>query len=91
MFEEFDTVKTIVYDPKDEKALVVAMSEIDTCLLIPPARKVRRLCITFEINSHPLSLGQGEDHAHPARSRQKGANSPKRRPPLQRRHTLRRA
>ncbi|KAI0820492.1 NAD-P-binding protein [Trametes gibbosa] len=37
--EEFDTVKTIVYDPKDMNALVDAMSAVDTCLLIPPARK----------------------------------------------------
>ncbi|EIW57023.1 NAD-P-binding protein [Trametes versicolor FP-101664 SS1] len=39
VLEEFDTVKTIVYDPKDEEALVQAMSLVDTCLLIPPARK----------------------------------------------------
>lgn len=43
VLEEFDAVKTIVYDPKDEEALVQAMSLVDTCLLIPPARKVRPL------------------------------------------------
>lgn len=43
VLEEFDAVKTIVYDPKDEDALVQAMSLVDTCLLIPPARKVRPL------------------------------------------------
>ncbi|KAH9856087.1 NAD-P-binding protein [Lenzites betulinus] len=37
--EEFDTVKTMVYDPQDKDALVKAMSAVDTCLLIPPARK----------------------------------------------------
>ncbi|KAJ2970622.1 hypothetical protein NUW54_g12690 [Trametes sanguinea] len=39
--QEYDTVKTVVFDPKDEEALLKAMSEVDTCLLIPPARKVR--------------------------------------------------
>ncbi|KAL7278444.1 hypothetical protein ACG7TL_007441 [Trametes sanguinea] len=34
-----DTVKTVVFDPQDEGALVKTMSEVDTCLLIPPARK----------------------------------------------------
>lgn len=42
---EFDSVKTIVYDAKNEEALVQAMSLVDTCLLIPPARKVRPLPI----------------------------------------------
>ncbi|KAI9061928.1 NAD-P-binding protein [Trametes sanguinea] len=37
--QEYDTVKTVVFDPKHEEALVKAMSEVDTCLLIPPARK----------------------------------------------------
>ncbi|CDO76593.1 hypothetical protein BN946_scf184868.g7 [Trametes cinnabarina] len=37
--DEFDTVQTVVFDPKDEESLVKAMSEVDTCLLIPPAHK----------------------------------------------------
>lgn len=32
-------VQVLVYDPKDEPALVKAMEAVDTCLLIPPARK----------------------------------------------------
>ncbi|KAI0632653.1 NAD-P-binding protein [Trametes polyzona] len=39
ILEEFDTVKTLVYDSKDKEALVEAMSTVDTCLLIPPVRK----------------------------------------------------
>ena len=38
--EGFNAVKVLVYDPKDEPALVEAMEAVDTCLLIPPARKV---------------------------------------------------
>ncbi|KAL1667522.1 hypothetical protein GGF50DRAFT_112248 [Schizophyllum commune] len=37
--EGFNAVKVLVYDPKDEPALVEAMEAVDTCLLIPPARK----------------------------------------------------
>ncbi|KAL1741431.1 hypothetical protein HDZ31DRAFT_45457 [Schizophyllum fasciatum] len=32
-------VTVLVYDPKDEPTLVQAMENVDTCLLIPPARK----------------------------------------------------
>ena len=39
--EEYDTVKVVVFDPKDEELLVKSMEQVDTCLLIPPARKVR--------------------------------------------------
>ncbi|KAI0323311.1 NAD-P-binding protein [Cubamyces sp. BRFM 1775] len=39
ILQEYDTVKTVVYDPKDEEMLVKTMSMVDTCLLIPPARK----------------------------------------------------
>lgn len=45
VLEEFNIVKTIVYDPKDEDALVQAMSLVDTYLLIPLARKVRPLLL----------------------------------------------
>ena len=38
--EGFSAVKILVYDPKDETAFVEAMEAVDTCLLIPPARKV---------------------------------------------------
>ncbi len=41
VLEAFDTLKTAVYDPQDEDTLVHAMSLVDTCLLIPPARKAR--------------------------------------------------
>lgn len=43
VLEVFDTVETIVYDPKHEDALIQAMSLVDTCLLIPPVRQVRPL------------------------------------------------
>ncbi|KAI0351198.1 NAD-P-binding protein [Trametes cingulata] len=39
VLQEYDTVKTVVYDPNDEEMLVKTMSMVDTCLLIPPARK----------------------------------------------------
>lgn len=38
--EEFESVEVIVYDPKDEETLVKSMEMVDTCMLIPPARKV---------------------------------------------------
>lgn len=40
--EEFveQGLQVVVFDPKDESALVEAMTFVDTCLLIPPARKV---------------------------------------------------
>lgn len=34
-----DDVQILVYDPSDEPALVSAMEQTDTCMLIPPARK----------------------------------------------------
>jgi uncharacterized protein YbjT (DUF2867 family) len=37
---EFEGVKVLVFDPKKEKLLVQAMENVDTCMLIPPARKV---------------------------------------------------
>ncbi|KAJ7844704.1 NAD(P)-binding protein [Mycena leptocephala] len=37
--EEFEGVKVLVFDPKKEKVLVQAMENVDTCMLIPPARK----------------------------------------------------
>ncbi|KAI8992752.1 NAD-P-binding protein [Trametes punicea] len=39
VLQEYDTVKTVVFDPNDEEMLVKTMSMVDTCLLIPPARK----------------------------------------------------
>ncbi|OJT12064.1 hypothetical protein TRAPUB_11388 [Trametes pubescens] len=38
VLEAFDTLKTAVYDPQDEDALVHAISLVDACLLVPPAR-----------------------------------------------------
>ena len=43
VLEEYDTVKVVVFDPNDEELLVKSMEQVDTCLLIPPARKVRFL------------------------------------------------
>ena len=42
VLEEYESVKVVVFDPSDEEALVRCMEAVDTCLLIPPARKVRR-------------------------------------------------
>ncbi|EIW57018.1 uncharacterized protein TRAVEDRAFT_49827 [Trametes versicolor FP-101664 SS1] len=39
VLKECDAVTTVVYDTKDEEAHVQAMSLVDTCLFIPPARK----------------------------------------------------
>ncbi|PSR82513.1 hypothetical protein PHLCEN_2v6061 [Hermanssonia centrifuga] len=39
LLQEYEDVQVIVYDPNNQEALVDAMSEIDTCMLIPPARK----------------------------------------------------
>ncbi|KAI0684966.1 NAD-P-binding protein [Cerioporus squamosus] len=39
ILEEYEVVKVIVYDPNDEEMLVKSMELVDTCLLIPPARK----------------------------------------------------
>ncbi|KAI0365819.1 hypothetical protein BV20DRAFT_704975 [Pilatotrama ljubarskyi] len=50
--EEYDAVKTVVYDPNDEEMLVKAMPMVDTYLVIPPARKVTKL------RSPALSLRQ---------------------------------
>jgi hypothetical protein len=40
LLEEYEDVEVIVFDPKNEKALVESMEMVDTCMLIPPARKV---------------------------------------------------
>jgi hypothetical protein len=37
---EFEGVDVLVYDPKEEATLLEALEKIDTCMLIPPARKV---------------------------------------------------
>jgi uncharacterized protein YbjT (DUF2867 family) len=37
--EGYENMQVLVYDPADNKALVAAMQGIDTCMLIPPARK----------------------------------------------------
>jgi uncharacterized protein YbjT (DUF2867 family) len=37
---EFEGVEVLVFDPKEEELLVQAMEKVDTCMLIPPARKV---------------------------------------------------
>ncbi|KAI0742569.1 NAD(P)-binding protein [Daedaleopsis nitida] len=39
ILEEYETVKVVVFDPKDDELLVKTMELVDTCLLIPPARK----------------------------------------------------
>ncbi|TFK81930.1 NAD(P)-binding protein [Polyporus arcularius HHB13444] len=39
ILEEYESVKVILYDPKDDEMLVKSMELVDTCLLIPPARK----------------------------------------------------
>ncbi|PIL26453.1 hypothetical protein GSI_12211 [Ganoderma sinense ZZ0214-1] len=39
VLEEYEAVKVAVFDPSDEEALVKCMEAVDTCLLIPPARK----------------------------------------------------
>ncbi|KAJ7477917.1 hypothetical protein B0H11DRAFT_2028734 [Mycena galericulata] len=36
---EFEGVEVLVFDPKNEELLVQAMEKVDTCMLIPPARK----------------------------------------------------
>ena len=41
VLDEYESVKVAVFDPSDEEALVRCMEAVDTCLLIPPARKVR--------------------------------------------------
>lgn len=38
---EFPEVEVHVFDPAQEDALLKAMEAVDTCMLIPPARKVR--------------------------------------------------
>lgn len=43
--EESDVMKIIVYDSKDEEALVQAMPIVDSCLLISPARYVFSLSL----------------------------------------------
>jgi uncharacterized protein YbjT (DUF2867 family) len=39
LLQEYEDVKVIVYDPNEKELLVNAMEQIDTCMLIPPARK----------------------------------------------------
>lgn len=39
VLDEYEDVQVVVYDPKDKKTLLEAMKSIDTCMLIPPARK----------------------------------------------------
>ncbi|KAI1795291.1 NAD-P-binding protein [Ganoderma leucocontextum] len=39
VLEDYKSVKVAVFDPSDEEALVKCMEAVDTCLLIPPARK----------------------------------------------------
>ncbi|KAJ6577825.1 hypothetical protein B0H19DRAFT_1253131 [Mycena capillaripes] len=39
MLAEFEGVEVLVFDPKKEKLLLQAMEKVDTCMLIPPARK----------------------------------------------------
>ncbi len=41
VLEEYEAVKLVVFDPNDEDMLVKTMELVDTCLLIPPACKVR--------------------------------------------------
>ncbi|KIP03863.1 hypothetical protein PHLGIDRAFT_76910 [Phlebiopsis gigantea 11061_1 CR5-6] len=36
---EFEDIKILVFDPDDQQMLVKAMEQVDTCMLIPPARK----------------------------------------------------
>ncbi|KAJ7137361.1 hypothetical protein C8R43DRAFT_1238895 [Mycena crocata] len=36
---EFEGVEVLLFDPKQEELLVQAMEQVDTCMLIPPARK----------------------------------------------------
>ncbi|EKM57245.1 uncharacterized protein PHACADRAFT_142468 [Phanerochaete carnosa HHB-10118-sp] len=36
---EYEEIQVLVFDPKDEQSLVSAMEQVDTCMLIPPARK----------------------------------------------------
>lgn len=36
---EYEDVQVLVYDPSDKQSLVSAMEQVDTCMLIPPARK----------------------------------------------------
>lgn len=38
---EFEGLNVLIYDPQNEEALLEGMQTVDTCLLIPPARKVR--------------------------------------------------
>ncbi|EIW57020.1 uncharacterized protein TRAVEDRAFT_21922 [Trametes versicolor FP-101664 SS1] len=61
VLEEFDAVKTIVYDAKNEDALVQAMSLVNTCLLIPPARKdkakITRTLLSAAKAAKPLTAG----------------------------------
>ncbi len=64
ILEEYESVKVILYDPKDDEMLVKSMELVDTCLLIPPARKVRFVYCRPRAYTHSRthSAGQGEDH-----------------------------
>ena len=37
---EYSSLELVVYDPNNQEALIQAMKAVDTCLLIPPSRKV---------------------------------------------------
>jgi uncharacterized protein YbjT (DUF2867 family) len=39
LLAEYEDVEVIVFDPKDTQTLVESMEQVDTCMLIPPARK----------------------------------------------------
>jgi uncharacterized protein YbjT (DUF2867 family) len=39
ILSEYDEVQVLVYDPSDKETLLESMKAIDTCMLIPPARK----------------------------------------------------
>ena len=56
VLEEYDTVKVVVFDPNDEELLVKSMEQVDTCLLIPPARKVRSHVINVRLYRVQLDI-----------------------------------
>lgn len=44
---EYENVEVIVYEPDNEQTLIQAMKAIDTCMLIPPSRKVGKGLISL--------------------------------------------